>query len=165
MEVICEMAKVGDKAPDFTLMSTTGQEITLSEFNNGKNLIIYFYPKNHTQGCTLEAKDFARCYEDLKKKGFEVLGISKDTHKSHCNFRDKNDIPFILLSDKDREVHVLYDVLKLKKVYGREVMSTVRSSFIIDKDGTIIREYRNVRSKGHVDNIMKDIEELDKVEA
>lgn len=129
--------KIGDKAPNFTLPDKDGNEVSLSDFK-GKKVILYFYPKDNTPGCTKQACNFRDNYPQITAKGAEVIGISKDGVKSHTNFAAKHELPFILLSDKDLEVIQMYDVWKEKKMFGKTSMGVVRTTFLIDEEGTII---------------------------
>lgn len=115
------------KAPEFTLKETDGKNISLKDFR-GKNVVLYFYPRDNTSGCTTEAIEFRDLYEEFKKLDIVILGISRDKLKSHAKFRDKLELPFLLLSDEDEKVHNLYDVMKLKKMYGREYIGVERST-------------------------------------
>lgn len=135
------MFTVGMTAPDFELEDQNGQKIRLSDFR-GKKVILYFYPKDNTAGCTVQAQTYREKFPEIEKENAVVIGISKDTVKSHKKFEEKYDLPFILLADPDRKVLQEYDVLKEKTMYGKKVMGTVRTTFIIDENGVIqdIRE-------------------------
>lgn len=147
-----------EKAPDFTLPAHDGTEVSLNEFR-GRKVVIYFYPKNMTPACTTEACDF-RDYSPLfAKYGAVVLGISGDKVASHDKFKAKYELPFPLLSDENHEVCRLFGVWQLKKLYGREYEGIVRSTFLIDEDGKLIREWRGVRVKGHVEQVLEAVEE------
>ncbi|HLR35620.1 MAG TPA: thioredoxin-dependent thiol peroxidase [Tissierellales bacterium] len=146
------------KAPEFTLKETDGKNISLKDFR-GKNVVLYFYPRDNTSGCTTEAIEFRDLYEEFKKLDIVILGISRDKLKSHAKFRDKLELPFLLLSDEDEKVHNLYDVMKLKKMYGREYIGVERSTFIIDKEGNIVKEFRNIRATGHPKKVLDFIKE------
>lgn len=130
------MLKVGDKAPDFTLKDKEGNDISLSDFL-GKKVVLYFYPRDNTPGCTRQACAFAAAYDDFRKKDTQVIGISKDSVASHMKFAEKYSLPFILLSDPDLEAINSYDVLKEKKLYGKVSLGVVRTTFIIDENGNI----------------------------
>lgn len=149
---------IGEKAPDFTLPSDGGKDISLHDYE-GQKVILYFYPKDNTSGCTLEAKAFRDHLEDFKKLGYAVLGVSRDSIKKHCNFRDKNELNFPLLSDEEEKVVNLYGVLKEKSMYGRKYMGIERSTFIIDEKGNLVREYRKVKAASHVNDLLKDLAE------
>lgn len=149
---------IGEKAPDFTLPSDEGRDISLHDYE-GQKVILYFYPKDNTSGCTLEAKAFRDHLEDFKKLGYAVLGVSRDSIKKHCNFRDKNELNFSLLSDEEEKVVNLYGVLKEKSMYGRKYMGIERSTFIIDEKGNLVKEYRKVKAASHVNDLLKDLAE------
>ena len=121
------MLKAGTKAPDFTLSDAQGNQVSLSDFA-GKKVVVYFYPKDNTPGCTRQACAFAAAYEDFRKADIIVIGISKDSQRSHANFVKKYDLPFILLSDPERQAIEAYDVWKEKKLYGKVSMGVVRST-------------------------------------
>ena len=144
----------GNKAPEFTLPDSQGNQVSLSDFQ-GKNVILYFYPKDNTKGCTLEAVNFRDNYEEIKQKDTVVLGISKDSIKSHVNFISKYHLPFILLSDKDESVCELYGVWKKKSMYGREYMGIERTTFLINKKGIILKIFHKVKVQGHVEEILE----------
>lgn len=149
---------IGEKAPDFTLPSDEGRDISLHDYE-GQKVILYFYPKDNTSGCTLEAKAFRDHLEDFKKLGYAVLGVSRDSIKKYCNFRDKNELNFPLLSDEEEKVVNLYGVLKEKSMYGRKYMGIERSTFIIDEKGNLVKEYRKVKAASHVNDLLKDLAE------
>src|ERR1700687_5457864 len=137
-------AKVGAKAPKFDLESDEGSRLSLGAFK-GKWLILYFYPKDNTPGCTREAQGFTKAAAQLKKLGAEVVGVSKDSVKSHCGFRDKIGIGFPLLSDPDLQVHRAYGAWGKKTMYGKEGEGTIRSTFLITPDGKIGRAWSSVK--------------------
>ena len=130
------MLKIGDKAPDFTLTNKDGQEVSLSDFL-GKKIVLYFYPKDNTPGCTRQACAFAGLYKEFEKKGATVIGISKDSVASHVKFAEKYNLPFILLADPNRVAIESYGVWKEKKMCGKTGMGVVRTTFIIDEGGKI----------------------------
>ena len=138
---------------DFKLDSTKG-ELSLKDFE-GKPLVLYFYPKDNTSGCTVEAEGFRELYDEFKKLGAEVVGISKDTVKSHIKFKEKLNLPFELLADPEREVHREFDVLKAGKMYGKDVIRTIRSTFIFDKEGKLVKEFRDVKAKTHPEEVLE----------
>ncbi len=146
------MLKTGDKAPDFTLPDQFGAERSLSEFAERK-VVLYFYPKDNTSGCTTEAKEFAALYERFSELGAVIIGISKDSVKSHRNFAEKYRLPFILLSDEEKSVIALYDVLKEKKMYGKTVTGVSRTTFVIDENGVIKDIFSNVKAAGHAGEV------------
>ena len=146
--------KVGDAAPDFRLPSTDGREISLKEFRGKKNVVLYFYPKDDTPGCTREACSFRDERSKFDKKEAVVLGVSFDDLESHKKFSGKYHLPFPLLSDTDKKVAEAYGVYKEKSMYGRTYMGIERSTFVIDKDGKIARIYRKVKVDGHSDEVL-----------
>lgn len=147
------MLNINDQAPDFTLTSAQGNEITLSQFK-GKKVVIFFYPKNMTPACTQEACDFRDNYNRLKQLNVEIIGISTDTVKSHMNFVTKKELPYYSLSDELHEVCEKYGVWQLKKLYGREYMGIVRTTFLINENGQIQHIWPKVKVKGHVEQIV-----------
>ena len=130
------MLQIGTKAPDFTLADKDGKEVSLSDFL-GKRVVLYFYPKDNTPGCTRQACAFAGAYEEFKNRGVEVIGISKDSVASHVKFAEKYGLPFVLLSDPQREAIEKYGVWQEKKQYGKVSMSVVRTTYVIDEQGRI----------------------------
>ena len=148
--------ETGKAAPSFTLPADSGNDISLSDYK-GKKVILYFYPKDNTSGCTLEAQAFRNHLDAFLKNGYVVLGVSRDSIKKHCNFRDKNELNFPLLSDEDETVCNLYGVLKEKSMYGRKYMGIERSTFVIDEEGRLVKEYRNVKAATHVDDLLEDL--------
>ncbi|ANC75797.1 peroxiredoxin [Fictibacillus phosphorivorans] len=150
--------ETGSKAPDFKLPASNGEEVALTDFK-GKNVVLYFYPKDMTPGCTTQACDFRDRHEDFKKQNTVILGVSPDPLARHDKFIEKHGLPFILLADEEHKVAELYDVWKLKKNFGKEYMGIERSTFIIDGEGNIAKEYRKVKVKDHVEEALKFIEE------
>jgi thioredoxin-dependent peroxiredoxin len=151
-------SEVGKKAPDFTLKANTGEEVTLSQYK-GKNIVLYFYPKDMTPGCTTEACDFRDQHENFKEVDAVILGVSPDPVERHQKFIEKHDLPFLLLADEEHKVAEDYGVWKLKKNFGKEYMGIERSTFIIDKEGTLVKEWRKVRVKDHVEEALSYIKE------
>lgn len=148
------MAVVIDKpVADFEAQATSGQTFSLAALK-GKQVVIYFYPKDSTPGCTTEGQGFRDKYEAFKAANTEVFGVSRDSVKSHENFKGKQEFPFELISDKDEAVCQLFDVIKLKKLYGKEYLGVDRSTFLIDKDGVLRQEWRGVKVPGHVDAVL-----------
>ena len=147
------------KAKDFTLQASSGENVSLSDYK-GKAVILYFYPKDSTLGCTTEACDFRDNSDIIKEGNAEILGISLDSINSHEKFIEKNNLPFLLLSDPDHKVCEMYGVWQLKKNYGKEYMGIVRSTFLIDKDQNIVKEWRNVRVKNHVEEVTEELKKL-----
>lgn len=144
----------GEEAPDFTLPTEGGQNLSLSDLR-GKKVVLYFYPKDFTPGCTQEACDFRDSYKRIKDTGAVVLGISMDNSKSHTGFIEKLKLPFTLLSDSNGEVSKSYEVYKQKNLYGKKSWGIERSSFIIDEDGKIQKVFRKVQVNGHVEQILQ----------
>lgn|SRR5690606_5722560 len=150
--------EVGKVAPDFTLQNQEGENISLSDFK-GQNVVLYFYPKDMTPGCTTQACDFRDNYDAFKDLNTVIIGISPDPIERHQKFIDKHDLPFQLLADTEQEVAKQYDVWKLKKMFGKEFYGIERSTFILDKEGTIQKEYRKVRVKGHIEETLNFVKE------
>lgn len=149
---------VGNKAPDFSLQNQHGKTVSLSQYK-GKNIVLYFYPKDMTPGCTTQACDFRDQYNEFERLNTVILGISPDPIERHQKFIDKHNLPFQLLADTEKEVANLYGVWKLKKMFGKEYYGVERSTFIIDSEGTVIKEYRKVRVKGHIEETIQFIKE------
>ena len=150
--------KVGMKAPDFTLPDSKENDVTLSKFK-GKKVILYFYPKDNTKGCTLEAINFRDNYKEIKETDTVILGVSKDSMESHISFINKYGIPFVLLSDAEGEICELYGVWKTKKMNGREYMGIERTTFLVDKEGNIMKIFPKVKVEGHVKEIMDQLKQ------
>ncbi|GER72480.1 thioredoxin-dependent thiol peroxidase [Weizmannia acidilactici] len=146
-------------APDFTLPETNGKLITLSDFHGKKHVVLYFYPKDMTPGCTTEACDFRDHYKDFSDLDAVIIGISPDPVERHQKFTEKHGLPFYLLSDEDHKVAEKYGVWKKKKTFGKEYMGIERSTFIIDKNGEIVKEWRKVRVNGHAEEALAYIKE------
>jgi len=149
--------ELNKKVPAFYLPATGDKKIRLSEFI-GKKLVIYFYPKDNTPGCTTEGQDFRDFYKKFKKKNTEILGVSRDSIKKHENFKAKHEFPFELIADEDETLCKLFDVIKLKKLYGKEHLGIERSTFLIDEKGVLREEWRKVKVKGHVEEVFNAIE-------
>ena len=128
--------------------------------SKNKNVVIYFYPKDSTPGCTTEGQEFRDSYKKFKKLNVEILGVSRESIKSHENFKSKQNFPFELLSDPDEKVCKAFDVMKLKSMYGREYMGVDRSTFIVNTEGKVVREWRSVKVKGHVQEVLDAAKEL-----
>lgn len=141
----------------FTLPATNGQDFSS---NDHLPLVLYFYPKDNTPGCTNEALDFKTHYQEFKTLGFEVVGISRDSIKSHENFKAKYELPFALLPDADEQVCHLFDVIKMKNMYGKQVRGIERSTFILNKEGVIIQEWHKVKVAEHVKEVLAFIQTL-----
>ena len=151
--------QVGKKVRDFKALLDNEETFKLSE-NKGKNLVFYFYPKDNTPGCTKEGEDFRDNYSVIKKLNTEVIGVSKDSVTSHQKFVQKFNFPFNLISDENEKVCNLFNVIKEKNMYGRKYMGIERSTFLIDANGKLIKEWRKVRVKGHVDDVIESIKEI-----
>ncbi|HDR8040742.1 TPA: thioredoxin-dependent thiol peroxidase [Bacillus cereus] len=147
------MIEVGEMAPDFTLEGSNGEQVRLSDFQ-GKNVVLYFYPKDMTPGCTIEACDFRDAYGLFREKDTVILGVSPDLIDTHIKFIEKHELPFLLLVDENHKVAEQYNVWKLRKNSGKEYMGIERSTFLINKDGKVIKEWREVEFNGHVEDIL-----------
>jgi len=145
--------KLGKKVPDFTATATNDSVFSLSE-NMGKNVVIYFYPKDNTPGCTKEGEDFRDQFEEFISNNTLVVGVSRDSVKSHDKFICKYNFPFDLIADEDETVCQLFDVIKEKNMYGRKYMGIERSTFLINTNGTLVDEWRKVKVKGHVEKVL-----------
>jgi peroxiredoxin Q/BCP len=144
---------------DFQIPATSEKTVSLSQLK-GKQVVIYFYPKDSTPGCTTEGQGFRDHYAEFQAANTEVFGVSRDSLKSHENFKTKQGFPFELLSDKDEALCQLFDVIKLKKLYGKEYMGVDRSTFLIDKDGVLRHEWRGVKVPGHVEAVLEQAKVL-----
>ena len=150
---------VGEKIPDFTIPATEDKTVTLSQLQ-GSNVVIYFYPKDSTPGCTTEGQNFRDNFKQFHKLNTLIFGVSRDSIRSHENFKKKQEFPFDLLSDSDESLCNIFDVIKLKKLCGREYMGIERSTFLIDKNGTLAQEWRKIKLKGHVDAVLEFVKQL-----
>jgi peroxiredoxin Q/BCP len=148
------MLKEGDKAPAFSGVLENGETVSLADFK-GKKLILFFYPKANTPGCTAEACSLRDHYSELQEKGFELLGVSPDSEKRQTNFKEKFDFPFHLLADEEHEVADAFGAWGLKKFMGKEYMGILRSTFIIDEEGTIEKVFSKVKTKQHAEQILE----------
>ena len=144
---------------DFTLPATGGVDFNLSA-TRGKSLVLYFYPKDNTPGCTTESQQFRDLYAEFQKTGCEVVGISRDSLKSHENFKARFDLPFALLSDTEETVCEQFGVIKLKNMYGKQVRGIERSTFVLDKRGVLCREWRGVKADGHAQEVISFVKTL-----
>lgn len=154
------MVEEGKKAPLFTLENQDGEKISLNDFK-GKNVVLYFYPKDNTSGCTKEACNFRDDFPKFGKVKAVILGVSPDSVQSHKKFSEKYKLPFDLLSDEKKQVLEKYGVWKEKSMYGRKYMGVERSTFVIDKTGKVMKIFRKVKVENHNDEVMKVIKELD----
>lgn len=153
--------KPGKKVPNFKLAATGNQEISLSGLK-GSNVVIYFYPKDSTPGCTREGQDFRDGKARFTRQNTVILGVSRDSIKSHENFRSKQNFNFDLLSDSDETLCQLFDVIRMKNMYGKQVRGIERSTFLIDASGKLVREWRKVKVDGHVEEVLSAVKELNK---
>lgn len=151
---------VNKKAPDFTLLNEKGEQVRLSDFL-GKKVVLYFYPKDMTPGCTTEACDFRDNYESFEQLNAIILGVSTDSQARHMKFIEKHGLPFSLLVDEDHAVCEKYGVWVLKKMYGKEYMGIERSTFLIDENGVVIKEWRKVKVKNHIQDVLSSIKNSD----
>ena len=147
------------KVPTFTAQATSDHTVSSEELQ-GKNVIIYFYPKDSTPGCTTEGQNFRDAIEQFSAANTIIYGVSRDGLRAHENFKAKQSFPFELISDPDEELCNLFDVIKLKKNYGREYMGIERSTFLIDAEGVLRKEWRGVKVKGHVDEVLQAVQAL-----
>ncbi|KVE66916.1 peroxiredoxin [Burkholderia vietnamiensis] len=150
--------EVDRQVPDFTAPATGG-DISLSGLK-GRKLVLYFYPKDNTPGCTTEGLQFRDLYPKFTKAGAEVIGVSRDSLRSHDNFKAKLELPFPLISDADEALCALFDVIKMKKMYGKEVRGIERSTFLIDADGVLRQAWRGIKVPGHVDDVLSAVQAL-----
>lgn len=146
--------EIGDKAPDFEFQDQSGNRVKLSDYK-GKKVVLYFYPKDNTPGCTAQACNLRDNYEALIQAGYVVLGISSDSQKSHQKFIEKQNLPFPLISDEDKSIHELYATWVEKQMYGRTYMGTARTTFVIDEKGNIEDIIKKVDTKNHSNQILK----------
>lgn len=150
---------LGDKVPDLKLPSSTGEEMSLADFK-GKKIVLYFYPKDDTPGCTTEACDFRDSQEDFSKLNAVVVGVSKDALNSHEKFIAKYKIPFVLLSDTDLKLMEAFGVWKEKTMYGKTALGVSRSTFLIDENGVLVKAWLNVKATGHVGKVLEELKNL-----
>jgi peroxiredoxin Q/BCP len=146
----------GEEAPDFTLQADDERKVSLKDYR-GKKVVLYFYPKDGTPGCTREAIEFRDIAKEFEKEGAIILGVSKDSIKSHRKFKQKHELPFTLLSDPEGKVLDLYGVWKKKSLYGRTFMGTERTTFLIDEKGIVKKVYRKVKANGHAQVCLLDL--------
>jgi len=154
-------AKIGKKVTDTRLPATGDQELAVSDFKD-KNIVLYFYPKDSTPGCTREGQDFRDDIAKFRRASTVILGVSRDSVKSHENFKTKQAFPFDLLSDKEEKLCTQFDVIKEKNMYGKKVMGIERSTFLIDKKGVLQQEWRKVKVDGHAAEVLIAVKELNK---
>ncbi|BAZ66637.1 MAG: thioredoxin-dependent thiol peroxidase [Pelatocladus maniniholoensis HA4357-MV3] len=159
MSSLTNLPQAGEKAPDFTLPNQDGNLVSLSDFQSNW-LVLYFYPKDDTPGCTTEAKEFTDLSQDFSALRAKIVGVSPDTEKSHCKFIQKHNLSIQLLSDPEHQVCESYGVWQLKKFMGREYMGVVRSTFLIAPDGNLAYVWSNVKVKNHVQTVLAKLQEL-----
>jgi len=157
--VISMLPVIGRTAPDFTLPATTGENISLKQFKGKKTVILYFYPKDETPGCTREACDFRDHSAEFEKHNAVILGVSTDSIESHQHFREKQKLPFPLLSDADASVSKMFGVYKQKNLYGKKYMGIERTTFVIDRTGRVAQIYPKVKVDGHIQNLLEFVGE------
>ena len=151
--------KIGAKLPNLSVESTGEKKINLSKLKDN-NVVVYFYPKDSTPGCTTEGQDFRDNIKAFEKHDCLIFGVSRDSIKSHERFKEKQSFPFDLLSDPEEKLCKKFDVIKLKKLYGKEYLGIERSTFLFDKTGKLVNEWRKVRVKGHVDEVLEAVKSL-----
>lgn len=147
----------GDKLPALELPDQDGKIRTVADLAGPKGLILYAYPKDDTPGCTVEAKDFRDLLPEIREKGFEVAGVSRDPAGSHCDFRDKYQLTFPLLTDEDASFLETIGAYGEKTSYGRTSVGVIRGTVVVDPEGTVLRHYRNVRAKGHAERVLREL--------
>ena len=152
--------EIGQIVPDFTAPATNENSFTLTDYRGKSNLVIYFYPKDSTPGCTTEGQNFRDMKTELDKHNTLVFGVSKDSMRKHENFKSKQEFNFELISDIDEAVCQLFNVIQLKKLYGKEYMGIVRSTFLIDKEGVLRQHWDKVKVKGHADAVLEAVKAL-----
>jgi len=151
--------QLNQAVPAFTCATTNNEAMTLSSLK-GKNVVIYFYPKDNTPGCTQEGQDFRDSYDAFQASNTEIFGVSRDSIRVHNGFKAKHAFPFEFISDPDESLCKLFDVIKLKKLYGKEYMGIERSTFLINTDGILVQEWRKVKVKAHVAEVLGAVNEL-----
>lgn len=145
--------EVGKRVPDFAVESSSGETFRLKD-QAGRRIVLYFYPKDNTPGCTLEGHEFNKLLSQFSKQGADVYGVSRDSIKSHGNFIEKCGFKFDLLSDPDEKLCKIFDVIKMKNMYGRKVLGIERSTFVIDEEGRLLGEWRKVKAEGHAKEVL-----------
>ena len=156
--MVAKEIKEGNKAPDFTALDQNGEKVKLSSFKGKKNVILYFYPKDMTPGCTTQACDFRD--QQKRFKATVILGVSIDSQERHQKFIEKYDLPFKLLADTDKKVVEKYGVWQKKKLYGKTFMGIVRTTFLIDKNGTVRKIFPKVKVKNHIEEVLAELKEI-----
>lgn len=150
----------GMQAPDFSLLNEKGETVSLADYAGEKYVVLYFYPKDATPGCTTQACDFRDAHDDFSDLNAVILGVSPDNEASHAKFIERKGLPFSLLVDDEHTVSEQYGVWKLKKMFGKEFMGIERSTFLIDPTGTVVKEWRKVKVKGHIDEVLSTVKEI-----
>ncbi len=150
------MLQIGDKAPDFLAENDEEKKVSLKDYS-GKRVVLYFYPKDNTSGCTTEAIEFSDLINSFKDLNTEIIGVSPDSVKSHINFKNKHNLSITLISDPEKEICQAYDVWREKSMYGKKYMGVLRSTFIISSDGIIEKAMYNVKAKGHAEAVLCDL--------
>tara|TARA_X000000950_G_C13449250_1_gene471218 strand:+ start:31 stop:492 length:462 start_codon:yes stop_codon:yes gene_type:complete len=153
------MGLQGKKCPDFICHATGGTQLSNKDFT-GKNLVIFFYPKDNTPGCTLEGQDFRDNYKKFNNLNTDIVGVSRDSVKSHENFKEKQSFPFQLISDPDENMCKAFDVMREKSMYGKKYIGVDRSTFLVNSEGHIEKEWRSVKVKGHVQEVLEAVKDL-----
>ncbi|KXZ16778.1 peroxiredoxin [Bacillus nakamurai] len=151
--------EIGQTAPDMKLQNDSGEEVSLTDFK-GKYIVLYFYPKDMTPGCTTEACDFRDQHESFAGLDAVIIGVSPDSRDKHEKFKEKHDLPFQLLVDDEHKLAEAFDVWKLKKNFGKEYMGIERSTFLLDKEGRLVKEWRKVKVKDHVTEALRELEQI-----
>lgn len=162
LRIVIRLIIEGEEAPDFTIQADNEKLVSLKDFR-GKKVVLYFYPKDGTPGCTREAIEFKDIASEFEKQGAIIVGVSKDSVKSHQKFKQKHDLPFTLLSDPEGKVLDLFGVWKKKTLYGRTFMGTERTTFLIDENGIVKKVYRKVKPKGHAQVCLLDLKKPQKL--
>lgn len=152
---------IGDAVPDFNLPATSSKDVVLSALK-GWQIILYFYPKDSTPGCTLESQQFRDMAQEFKAEKCLILGVSRDSLKSHEKFKEKECLPFELISDEDEKLCQLFDVIKMKNMYGKQVQGIERSTFLIDQKGILRHSWRKVKVDGHAEAVLFEVKQLNK---
>jgi peroxiredoxin len=152
--------EIGDKIPALTIPASGAKTVVLDKDYAGKKLVLYFYPKDNTPGCTLEGQDFTRLYPEFQKAGADIAGVSKDSVKSHDNFCSKFGFPFLLLSDTDEAICNAFGAIVEKSMYGKKYMGIDRCTFLFDAKGKLVKAWRNVKAKGHAEEVLAAVQAL-----
>ena len=153
------VSAVGKHVPEFNAAMTSGQTFQLSDYK-GKKIVLYFYPKDNTPGCTTEGIQFRDLYPQFQAANTEIIGVSRDSLRSHEGFKAKLDLPFPLISDPEETLCNLFNVMKMKNMYGKKVRGIERSTFVIDESGTLVKEWRGVKVPGHIDEVLEFVKAL-----